>query len=272
MAKCFIIMPISTPKALLPTYRGDTDHFLHALDHLFVPAVEKAGFEPIRPRVEGAEVIHARIIKNIEKAELVLCDMSALNPNVFFELGIRTAVDKPTCMVVDDITENVPFDTSIVNYHTYRSSLDPWVLAAEIDKLVTHITAAKEGGERNPLWHYFGLTTRAEFSGKETGIEAKVDLMSMRLDGLARQIADRERPRREQKAEKESNPDYLLYRRVADIAGSAGIEVAGGSITDENVMISCYGEVPTPVKNEMTALAKENGRTLTISVSRKKRE
>ena len=196
MAKCFIIMPISTPKALLPAYREDTNHFLHVLDYLFVPAIEKAGFEPIRPKVEGAEVIHARIIENIEKTELVLCDMSALNPNVFFELGIRTAVNKPTCMVVDDITESVPFDTSIVNYHTYRSSLDPWELEDEIEKLAAHIAAAEETGEGNPLWHYFSLTARAEFSGKETGIEAKVDLMSIRLEGLARQIADRERPRR----------------------------------------------------------------------------
>src|SRR5262245_30404025 len=108
MPQCFIIMPISTPKLLLPAYRGDENHFLHVLDHLFVPAIEKAGLSPVSPRVIGGDVIHATIVKNIEQSDLVLCDMSSLNPNVFFELGIRTAVDKPACMVVDDITTDVP--------------------------------------------------------------------------------------------------------------------------------------------------------------------
>ncbi len=78
MSNCFIIMLITTPNDLLSSYRDDSNHFLHVLEHLFVPAIEKAGFEPIRPKVEGAEVIHAKMIKNIEQSGLVLCDMSAL--------------------------------------------------------------------------------------------------------------------------------------------------------------------------------------------------
>jgi hypothetical protein len=165
-------MPISTPDSLLSAYRGDTDHFIHVLDHLFIPAIEKAGFNPIPPKVEGTEVIHAKIIQNIEQSDLILCDMSTLNPNVFFELGIRTAVDKSACMVVDDITTNVPFDIGIVNYHLYNSSLDPWVLAGEIEKLSAHIVAAEKAGGRNPLWRYFGLSSRANFRGA-TGVSRR---------------------------------------------------------------------------------------------------
>jgi len=90
-------MPISTPKHLVGSYSGGEDHFIHVLDHLFVPAIEKVGLNPIPPIAEGSDIIHARIIENIEKTDLILCDMSTLNPNVFFELGIRTAVDKPVC-------------------------------------------------------------------------------------------------------------------------------------------------------------------------------
>ena len=117
MPECFIIMPITTPEAMAPLYGGDKDHFQHVLDHLFKPAIEKAGLTPVPPAAEGSDVIHAEIIKNIEKADLVLCDMSCLNPNVFFELGIRTAVDKPVCMVKDELTPKVPFDTGIINHH-----------------------------------------------------------------------------------------------------------------------------------------------------------
>ena len=87
MSKCFIIMPITTPEATVPRYGGDADHFEHVLDHLFVPAVERAGYEPIPPIAEGSDLIHARIITNLDEADLVLCDMSCLNPNVFLSLG-----------------------------------------------------------------------------------------------------------------------------------------------------------------------------------------
>ena len=53
------------------------------------------------PTASGSDLIHAKIIKNLETADLVLCDMSALNPNVFFEFGMRTALNKPA---LDDAT------------------------------------------------------------------------------------------------------------------------------------------------------------------------
>lgn len=266
MSKCFIIMPISTPKSLLPEYRGDSNHFIHVLDHLFVPAIEKAGFKPIRPKVEGAEVIHAKIIKNIEQSEMVLCDMSALNPNVFFELGIRTAVDKPACMIVDDITRDVPFDTSIVNYHTYKSHLDPWELSDEIDSLSSHIHAAKEAGERNPLWHYFGLSARAQFSEKDTGIESKVDFMSMRLDGLTRQLADRGQPSRSGEEEEEKENIYRVYTALLQLAKNTGVNIASISAESELPEMRVYikGELPEPVKAEMLRLAKKANYSLII--------
>ena len=127
MAECFIIMPISTPETCVPLYQGDEDHFEHVLECLFIPAVEKAGFKAVRPAAKAAEVIQAVIIQNLEKADLVLCDMSTLNANVFFELGIRTALGKPVCLVKDDITQKVPFDTSIVNYYEYLSALPSWL-------------------------------------------------------------------------------------------------------------------------------------------------
>ena len=93
------------------------------LDHLFIPAIEEAGFNPISPKSEGSEIIHAEIITNLAECEMVLCDMSSLNANVFFEFGIRTALNKPVSLVVDEKIENIPFDTSIINHHKYHSSL-----------------------------------------------------------------------------------------------------------------------------------------------------
>src|ERR1035441_5058521 len=105
--RCFIIMPISTPADMLPLYSNDADHFKHVLERLFIPAVKKAGLEPIPPKSRGSDIIHAKIIKSLETAELVLCDISTLNPNVFFELGVRTALNNPVCYVKDDATARI---------------------------------------------------------------------------------------------------------------------------------------------------------------------
>ena len=190
MSKCFIIMPISTPDFAIPKYNGDADHFKHVLDHLFVPALTDAGFEPIPPVCEGAELIQAAIIERLVESDFVLCDMSCLNPNVFFELGIRTALNKPMCLVKDDTTDSVPFDTNIINNHTYRSALNTWELAADVERLSTH---AKEtlsrGDDGNSMWKYFGLSATAQpATDAQPGDDLKY--LSLQMEAMRKQVAD----------------------------------------------------------------------------------
>ena len=63
--------------------------------------------ESIPPMVDGDDVIQGTIIKNLGKSDLVLCDMSILNPNVFYELGIRTALNKSVAIVRDEFTDEI---------------------------------------------------------------------------------------------------------------------------------------------------------------------
>jgi nucleoside 2-deoxyribosyltransferase len=136
-------MPITTPDNLLAAYQGDTDHFQHVLDVLFEPAVSEIGYEVWRPSAKGSDLIHDQIIKQLETADLVLCDMSALNANVFFELGIRTALDKPVSLVRDEVTARIPFDAAVLNYHTYEAALNAWSLSREVSKLANHLKDRK---------------------------------------------------------------------------------------------------------------------------------
>jgi hypothetical protein len=196
MGDCFVIMPISTPEVLVPTYSGDKDHFKHVYDHLLAPAIEKAGFKAIPPAAKGSDLIHAEIIKKIEQSELVLCDMSSLNANVFFELGIRTAVNKPVCIVKDDQTVRVPFDTGILNHAEYFSSLAPWTLQKQIDDLSEHIrNSASSSAGQNTLWRYFGLSTRAELSHGKASQDDKLSLLSLQVEALTRKLGESESDR-----------------------------------------------------------------------------
>src|SRR5690348_13500864 len=121
MAKCFIVMPISMLDIYADIY-DDPEHFKHVLDYLFIPALKAAGYEAVPPSITGSDLIQAEIISNLETCDLVLCDISTLNPNVFFELGIRTSLDRPAALVRDNFTIQIPFDTGSINTHTYDAS------------------------------------------------------------------------------------------------------------------------------------------------------
>lgn len=190
MSSCFIIMPLTTPDSLVHLYEKDDEHFAHVLNHLFVPAIKDAKFEPILPIAQGSDVIHAEIVKNLEAADLVLCDISSLNPNVFFELGCRTALNKPVCYVMDDLTKAIPFDTGIINHHSYDHRLFPWTLGAEINRLSAHIRASAERSEgKNKLWQYFGLQSVARASSKAEGNnQDRLDLLLMEVEAIKQRI------------------------------------------------------------------------------------
>jgi hypothetical protein len=186
--KCFIIMPITTPQELFSRYNNDQDHFFHVMTCLFIPAIKKARFEPILPRTQGSDFIHADIISKIESSDLVLCDMSILNPNVFFELGIRTALNKPVCLIKDEFLQDVPFDTNILNYHTYSADLSNWKIKPEIENLANHIKISfNKNNDCNPLWKYFSLKLIVTMQEK-TNEDSRMEYLIMQVDALRKQL------------------------------------------------------------------------------------
>src|SRR6478752_965366 len=99
-------MPLSTPAGVYES----VDHFQHALGELHTPAIREAGYEVIPPKVATSAVVLAEIIRNVETADLIVCDISTLNPNVMFELGMCVARNRPVAMIKDDRTREIPFD------------------------------------------------------------------------------------------------------------------------------------------------------------------
>lgn len=188
--KCFIIMPISTPATHIEHYRDGKDHFQHILECLITPAVNEAGYDPIPPKSQGSENIPADIIQNLENSNIVICDLSTLNPNVFFEFGIRTSLNKPVCVIKDDLTENIPFDTNTINNHTYINTIDPWILPSEIKKLKEHLQASIEKSKgQNSLWRYFGMKSEAiGMSKSDISSDDKFDYLLNQFDSLKSQI------------------------------------------------------------------------------------
>ena len=96
--RCFIVMPF-----------GDPD--LQVVYEDFVrPTLENTGLECERgDDVFGSNVIMEDILKSIESSDLVLADLSKRNANVFYEVGICHALQKPVLLLAQSI-DDVPFD------------------------------------------------------------------------------------------------------------------------------------------------------------------
>lgn len=182
---CFIAMPISMTDSHRERY-GDPDHWQHVMDVIFKPAITAAGFTPVSPVAAGADMIHARIVEYLERAPMMLCDLSTLNANVMFELGVRTALDMPIAVVAEKGTR-LPFDTAVINTHFYDPSLQSWDVATEVEALCAYLqSSVRTSGSGNPLWKHFGLTKRAkEAHVSETPEQA---LLETRLSSMSEEI------------------------------------------------------------------------------------
>ncbi len=99
--ECFVIMPISDAEGY------DKGHFTRVYYDIIEPAVESAGHKPIRAdEVVSSNLIQLDIVERLIYAPLAICDISSRNPNVFYELGIRHAFNKPVVLMKDNVTPN----------------------------------------------------------------------------------------------------------------------------------------------------------------------
>jgi hypothetical protein len=72
---------------------------------------------------ENKEIIHKNIVSNLYQNDVVICDVSENNPNVFFELGMRLAFNKPTIIIKDESTK-YSFDSGIIKHISYPDDLN----------------------------------------------------------------------------------------------------------------------------------------------------
>lgn len=113
---CGIVMPISSIEGL------SAEHWSEVLS-ILEETILSAGFKPnLVSEADDSGVIQKRIIQNLYSNEIVVCDVSAKNPNVMFELGVRLAFDKPTIIIKDNHT-NYSFDTSPIEHVSYPRDL-----------------------------------------------------------------------------------------------------------------------------------------------------
>lgn len=132
--KCFTIMPFTVRDPDLPRYYNDSNHWNEVYSGLIAPAVKEAGFVCERDDDSTSRPLTENIWRKIEDADVILCDLSAHNPNVYLELGWALRADKRFVLIKDDITA---FNFYLNQFYTYTYShrLQPSALRQSTNEL-----------------------------------------------------------------------------------------------------------------------------------------
>jgi O-acetyl-ADP-ribose deacetylase (regulator of RNase III) len=104
---CFVIMPFGTKKDAAGT-EIDFDGVYRDLIH---EAVRCMGFKPVRcDEIQHAGSIHQDMFKHIAADALAIVDITMLNPNVFYELGVRHALRPSITILIKKCGVSIPFN------------------------------------------------------------------------------------------------------------------------------------------------------------------
>lgn len=118
---CFIVTAIG--ESGTPT-RERADN---VYKYLIAPVCENLGYKPVRvDHVNAVDNINATIINYLKTAPMVIADMTDHNPNAFYELGFRQALELPLVPIIR-VGGNLPFDvmtTRTVFYDTDVSKIE----------------------------------------------------------------------------------------------------------------------------------------------------
>jgi len=101
---CFIVTAIGESGT---TTRDRADE---VFSYLISPVCEELGYKPVRvDQVDAVDNINETIINYLKTAPMVVADMTGHNPNAFYELGFRQALELPLVPIIQ-AGNRLPFD------------------------------------------------------------------------------------------------------------------------------------------------------------------
>ena len=134
----FVIMPFGRKKSTSSKHYID---FNHIYEDIVKPAAKDADVDIIRADEERfGGIIHAPMFERLLLAEIVLADLTTLNPNVFYELGIRHCARPRSTILMSAETRDLPFDIKMVRVIPYTCTREK-LSAESIQKLREMLTA-----------------------------------------------------------------------------------------------------------------------------------
>ena len=132
--RCFVMMPYAPPHG---------DYY----SKVYEPAIKKAGLTAVRADADlfGTGKIMDQIWAGINSAKVLVAELTTRNPNVYYELGLAHALEKPVVLISSN-EEDVPFDLQHIRV-IYYDVMDPFWGQKLLDKVAENILSAIKNPE-----------------------------------------------------------------------------------------------------------------------------
>lgn len=117
LKKCFIVTPIGEPNSEI------NQKAFGLINAVMRPALELFSYQPIAASdISTPGSINKQIIIRLYEDDLVIANLTGLNPNVMYELAVRHAIRKPVIIMAEKGTK-LPFDLIDQRCIFYEDSL-----------------------------------------------------------------------------------------------------------------------------------------------------
>lgn len=168
--KCFVVTPIGDINSKIRR------HIDGIIDQAIIPALKDKYDIEVAHREYEIGSINDRVINAVYSADLVVANLTSLNPNVMFELAIRYSFGKPAIVIAEKSSESLPFD--IIDENTIFYVNDPMgaaELSEEIKKFEQNINFNEE--TYGPV--YNAIKKRVDYEALKRVEPEKVDTISI---------------------------------------------------------------------------------------------
>jgi len=127
---CFVIMPFGDK-----TVNGIEYHFDDIYENFIKETVASMGIDCVRcDEIGDSGWIHTKMFTHIYDADVAVVDITSLNANVFYELGVRHALKKNVTVIIRQAGTPAPFNISGFTIIEYKAD-DPVSLKGAADKI-----------------------------------------------------------------------------------------------------------------------------------------
>lgn len=141
---CFVIMPFGEKEVVDDKGNSRRVNFDAIYDKVFLPAIGKTNL-PEGGNLEAHRTdrdffsgdISQEMFNYLEYARIALTDISGLNPNVFYELGVRHRARGAGTVIFRQIDAKIPFDINQIKAFPYEYQPEEQALASQ--NLITRV-------------------------------------------------------------------------------------------------------------------------------------
>lgn len=143
---CFVIMPFSTSQT------HTEEEWTEIFEHFFKRAWNSFNIDCYRTKVARGSITKD-IVDKLFTASIVFADLTDLNSNVMYELGVRHTFKKPSVMAKARGSQ-IPFDVNVYNVFEYEYT------PKGLEELKNYLSSVIEDIQQNPnkadnpVWDY----------------------------------------------------------------------------------------------------------------------